>query len=404
MNILVVCQHYYPETFRINDICKDLVKRGHTVHVLTGIPNYPTGTVFKGYKNCWKNPSYHNGVTIYNTKIIPRGNSKIQLILNYFSFWNKGCKKAKKLAEKIKFDCVFVYQLSPVFMAFPGIKVSKKQNIPMYTYVLDLWPESLAEMTGIKSGPVYNLIKKLTKKVYENSDKILISSEAFKKSICDMNISEENVIFWPQYAEEFYFLKKETHDEKAKSEMPSGFNIIYTGNFGEAQNLETAISAAEITAKTHPDINWVFMGSGRNEKEIKDKAAALNLTNKNVFFIGRKPAEEVSKYIALSSAALLILKDMPLLNITLPAKVQSYFACGIPVIASCGGEGASVVEKACAGYACPPEDSKKLAETAIKLYNENVSELEKMGQNARIYFDGHYTKKILMDRLEEVIG
>ncbi|MBQ8164685.1 MAG: glycosyltransferase family 4 protein [Clostridia bacterium] len=404
MNILVVCQHFYPESFRINDICTELIKRGHKVSVLTGMPNYPAGVVFDGYEECYKTPRDYNGVTVYNTDICPRGNSKKQLILNYFSFWFKGCKKAKKLAKAEKFDCVFVYQLSPVFMAFPGITVSKKQKIPMYTYVLDLWPESLAEMTGIKSGPVFSYIKHLTKKVYKASEKILISSESFKNSITDAGIDSDKVMFWPQYAEDFYKPVKVPEEDSIKEEIPTGFNIIYTGNFGEAQKLETAIEAAALTKKEYPGMNWIFMGGGRDEANIRKKAEELGVLDKNVFFIGRKPAEEVCKYLSVCDAALLILKDMPLLNITLPAKIQSYFACGIPVIASCSGEGAEIVKKSGAGLSCPAENPKILAETAISMYNMKDSERNSMKENSLSYFEKNYRKEFLMDILEEVIG
>lgn len=403
MNILVVCQHFYPESFRINDICTELAKRGHKVSVLTGIPNYPTGKIFDGYEDCFKNPRTYNGVTVYNTDIIPRGNSKKQLILNYFSFWFKGCKEAKKLAKREKFDCVFVYQLSPVFMAFPGITVSKKQKIPMYTYVLDLWPESLSEMTGIKSGPVFSYINHLTKKVYKASKKILITSESFKDSIVKSGIPSDKVMFWPQYAEDFYKPVDITETDNIHNELPKGFNIIYTGNFGEAQKLETAIEAASVTEKDYPDINWIFMGGGRDEANIRNRAEKLGLINKNVFFIGRKPAEDVCKYLSVCDAALLILKDMPLLNITLPAKIQSYFACGIPVIASCSGEGAETVKKAQAGITCEAENPKKLAEIAISMYNSKDDDRNSMREKALSYFETNYKKEKLMDLLEEVI-
>lgn len=403
MNILVVCQHFYPETFRINDICTELVKRGHKVSVLTGIPNYPTGKVFAGYEDCYKEPRDYNGVTIYNTDIIPRGNSKKQLILNYFSFWFKGLKKAKKLAKSEKFDCVLVYQLSPIFMAFPGIKVSKKQKIPMYTYVLDLWPESLAEMTGIKNGPIFSYIKHLTKKVYKASEKILITSESFKDSIINTAIDPDKIMFWPQYAEDFYKPVTVPAEDKVQDDLPDGFKIIYTGNFGEAQKLETAIEAAAITAECCPDMRWIFMGGGRDEAHIRERAEELGLIDKTVFFLGRKPAEEVPKYLSLCDAALLILRDMPLLNITLPAKVQSYFACGIPVIASCNGEGAEIVKNSGAGLVSEAEEPKKLAEIAISMYNRSVDEKNSMKENALSYFESHYKKEKLMDILEEVI-
>ena len=145
------------------------------------------------------------------------------------------------------------------------------------------------------------------------------------------------------------------------------------------------------------------MGGGRKESDLKEKAEETNLLGKNIFFIERKPPEKVKEYLSLSDAALLILKDMKLLNITLPAKIQSYFAFGIPVIACCNGEGANIVKDADAGMVCPAEDSKRLAETAIKLYNSEDKDKNNMRDNAKKYFNEHYTKKFLIDKLEEVI-
>ena len=140
MNILVVSQYYYPEPFRVNEICEELVRRGNKVTVLTANPNYPDGEIYDGYQN--KNlKEVINGVTVYRCKCRPRYNGAINLALNYVDFVRQANKKIEKINEA--FDCIYAYQLSPVTSCLPAIKLKKRKNIPLFLYCLDVWPESL---------------------------------------------------------------------------------------------------------------------------------------------------------------------------------------------------------------------------------------------------------------------
>ena len=148
--ILVVSQYFYPENFRINDICKEWVKRGYKVTVLTGIPNYPKGKFYSGYNYKKNRKETWNGIDIIRIPIIPRGKTKFRLFLNYISFVYSGFWW--KIKTKLKADLVFIYEVSPMTQALPGIWYGKKHNVPVFLFVTDLWPENVSTITGIKVG------------------------------------------------------------------------------------------------------------------------------------------------------------------------------------------------------------------------------------------------------------
>jgi colanic acid biosynthesis glycosyl transferase WcaI len=399
LNILVVAQYYYPEQFRTNDICKQLAKDGHSVTVLTGIPNYPEGKYYSGYGVFRKRSEIHEGVKIIRTLIIPRGKTKFKLILNYLSFVFFGCLKAVKLAKE-DYDLVFVYETSPITMAIPAISVSKLKKIPLIMYVTDLWPESVQAVGAVNNKFILGQIGKIVDYIYRQCDKILVSSKSFMKAISQRGHSLNKIVFWPQYAEEL-FQKEPTNIIDVKKDIPSGFNIVFTGNIGEAQGLEVVIRAAEKLID-YPDIHWILIGDGRAKAALINKVKERNL-QKHIRFLERKPIELMPAYLALADAALITLKKDPIFSMTIPAKLQSYMACGVPVIASIEGEVASIVRTAGAGLVCDAGDSDGLAEIVLKLYRMSTTSRQKYGINGREFFLNNFSKKKLMRELYTIL-
>ena len=140
-HILIISQYFYPEQFRINDIATEWVNKGYKVTVLTGIPNYPEGKFHKGYGWFKKRKDVYNGVNIKRIPIISRGKSSIRLFLNYISFVVPGF--FWKIFTRLKADCVFIFEVSPMTQALPGVWYARKRKIPCYIYVQDLWPENV---------------------------------------------------------------------------------------------------------------------------------------------------------------------------------------------------------------------------------------------------------------------
>lgn len=388
--ILIVTQYFYPENFRINDLALELKNRGYEISVLTGLPNYPNGEYFDGYtknKNC---DEIWNDIPIYRCKLRPRNKGSINLVRNYLSFIHEANKKSKELKKK-EFDLIYVFEVSPITVALPAIKLKRKRNIPIVMNVQDLWPENIIAITGIKNKIFIKIIKILVKYIYQQCDLILAASESFVENIrtylCD---NKEKVKFWPQYS----IVEK----EKKQKELfdPENFNIVFTGNIGEAQGLDIVIEAAKELKDNR--IRWQLIGDGRNEEQLKQKVRSYGL-EEIVIFHGRKPEKEIPQYLACADAALLILKPDPVFEMTLPAKLQTYMACGIPIIGCVSGEGKKIIEKAEAGIISNEITKVGLIKVCNMFLEYDKNDYEILCRNSLTYSTMNFDKKNLIEQL-----
>lgn len=400
MKILFVSQYFYPETFRGNDIVFDFVKRGHEVTVLTAKPNYPNGRFYKGYNFFNKRTEYIQGAKIIRTSIIPRGNGNgIMLILNYISFIVCSFFTVH-FRIRTKYDVVFVQQLSPVTMALPGIWIKKKQKIPLCLWVLDLWPESVTAASNIKNRLIIEWLNKLVKNIYNNSDQILISSNLFRDSISQkINNSTKEIIHFPNWAEELF--TNPTAIDIESPTLPKGFNIMFAGNIGEAQDFESILNAAERTQIKAPHINWILVGNGRKVSWIRNEINNRNLTN--IHLLGHYPIEYMPELFKKADIMLVSLKDKPIFSLTVPAKIQAYMASEKIILGIFNGEGAEIIKQADCGYTASAGNYNELVNKAIQLSQLNENEKLKKEQNALAYYKNNFDKKKLFDKLEDIL-
>ena len=214
--ILILTNHFYPENFRVNDVAFELAAKDFEVTVLTGIPNYPQGRFYEGYGLFKKRKEILSGVKVIRVPLIPRGKGSLFLLsLNYLSYTFCLIIWSFFIALFQKFDSILVHHTSPVFVGIPAVMVKKIQKIKMYFWNLDLWPESVTETTGLKLSLIIKVLDKIVSFIYRNSDKILISSQAFKESITGRGIDEKRIIYFPNWAEDVY-LKKEFNEPDLK--------------------------------------------------------------------------------------------------------------------------------------------------------------------------------------------
>lgn len=400
MKLLFISQYFYPESFRGNDIVFDFVKRGHDVTVLTAKPNYPNGRFYKGYNFFNKRTESIQGAKVIRTSIIPRGNGNgIMLILNYISFVVSSFFTVH-FRIRTKYDLVFVQQLSPVTMALPGIWLKKKQKIPLCLWVLDLWPESVTAASNLKNGLIVRWLNQLVKTIYNNSDQILISSDFFRNSITEkVNMESKEIIHFPNWAEDLF--TSPTVIDIESSDLPLGFNIMFAGNIGEAQDFESILNAAEISQKEAPHINWILVGNGRKVSWIKEEISNRKLTN--IHLLGHYPIENMPGLFKKADVMLVSLKNEPIFSLTVPAKVQAYMASGKIILGMFNGEGAEIIKQADCGYAVPAGDYNKLVKKAILLSQLQESEKLKKEQNALEYYKNNFDKNKLFDKLEDVL-
>ena len=395
MNVLLVTQYFYPENFKSNDIAFELVKRGHNVTVLTGLPNYPEGKIYSGYSIFKKRKENINGATIIRALLISRGNgSGFRLFLNYFSWAFFASVKAFFLSFSYKFDAVIVHEPSPVTQGFPAIVVKWIQKIPIYFWVLDLWPESLVAAGGIKNKLVLGIFTRIVKVLYNNSDKILISSKGFKKSILEKGNYSDKLIYYPNWAEDII---SKGNTGYQIPELPVGFKIMFAGNIGESQDMEHFMLAA-LELKKYTDIKFILIGDGRFKTFVED-FIEVNDLKENIYLMGRFPVESMASFFEKADGLLVSLKDELIFNLTVPAKIQAYMSAAKPIVAMINGEGADLIKEAKCGFSAPAGDNKKLAQIILNLYNLNKEERVNMGLMGYKYYAEHFKMDNCINKL-----
>ncbi len=397
MKILIVSQYFWPEDFRINDLALRLKDQGHLVSVLTGLPNYPSGRIYKGFglNSCGK--SNFDGINVFRVPIFARRTGKAwQLLLNYlsFAFW---ASLFTPFLCRDNYDVIFVFEPSPVTVGLPAILLKWLKSSPIVFWVQDLWPETLVAVGVIKSRKILKIVDHLVRFIYSKCDLILVQSRVFTAYIKNQDVPADRIRYFPNSAEAFYKPVKIFPDDPEKQLMPVGFRLVFAGNIGDAQDFETILAAAE-KLKSYPDIKFVIIGDGRKFQWVKEQIVKRGLEGQ-VCLLGRYPAEQMPRFFSLADALLVTLKSNPVFALTIPSKIQSYLASAKPIIAALDGEGARVVNDADAGFTCPAGSSRQLADCVAAMYELSEEKRQSLGYNARKYFEENFEIGMLMDRL-----
>lgn len=387
MKILVISQHYWPESFPSTDLCEGLAARGHQVTVITDVPNYPMGYIFPEYKKGKNRRQEHNGVTVLRSFTVGRRSGTLFRLLNYYSFSLSSTRLARKLKEE--FDVVLAIQSSPIMMVKAGLAYAKKHKKKCLFYTMDLWPASLAAGGVGEGSPIYKYFGSVSKKLYRKADRILITSTMFRQYLMEQfGISDDVIGYLPQYAAAQF-------DQMPASPEKDTVDLMFAGNVGAAQSLHTVLEAAE-QLKDRSNLRWHIVGDGSELDNLKATAAEKTLTN--VIFHGRKPPEEMPEYYAMADAMLVTLTQDPFIGMTLPAKVQSYMAAGKPILAAANGEIPQVLAKAGCGFCAPAEDGTALA-AAVEQFLA-CPDKTALGQKAKAYYEANFTRNQFMETLE----
>jgi len=399
MRILIVTQYFWPENFRINDLALRLKERGHFVAVLTGLPNYPSGRIFPGYGPFRRLSETWNGIPIRRFPHFPRGNRRaLGMAANFLSFALFGSLLAP-FRVRGRYDAIFVYEPSPVTVGFPAVVLKKLRGTPIVFWVQDLWPESLISAGGIRSPWILKPVEAMVRWIYGGCDRILVTSRGFVPSVARHDVPLSRIYYYPQTAEGLFRPVEVSPDAPERSELPEGFRVLFAGNVGVSQSPRTILEAAERT-RSDSDLRWIVIGDGRESERLAAEARRRGL-EKTLLLLGRRPLAAMPAYFALADALLVTLKRDPVYALTVPAKLQSYLACGRPILAALDGEGARIVEEAKAGLAVPAEDPEALARAARELKERTREERAAMGRRARAYFEANFDPDRLLDQLLE---
>jgi colanic acid biosynthesis glycosyl transferase WcaI len=399
LHILIVSQYFWPEEFRINDLAAELVARGHKVTVLTGKPNYPKGRIFPDYAS---NPAAfdsYKGVEIVRVPLIPRRTGPLWLMLNYLSFVITGCTIGVWKLRKVDFDVIFSPQLSPITAMLPSVLLRNLRNRKFVMWVLDLWPDTLRALGVVKSPRILGWVGLLVRFIYHRTDKIFVQSQGLIPNVLKYTAKPVDVEFLPNWSEEMPNLTT----VKATRHVPTkanSFNIMFAGAIGESQDFPTVLNAAE-QLRNDTRLRWLIVGDGRVSDWVEKEVARRKIPN--FVMLGRHPVDAMPSFYKHADAMLVILRDDPIFEMTIPGKVQSYLAAGKPVIAVLNGEGANVIAASGAGISIAPGDADGLVAAIRSFMAMERPSLELLGERGKTYSNREFGRAMLIDRIENTL-
>lgn len=397
MRILFITQYFTPENFRGNELAFELAK-DNDVHVVCGTPNYPQGRFYESYGWFKRTRETINGVKVTRLPIIPRGKSSVMMVLNYFSYMMVSWVYILFHALFNKYDCVIVQQLSPVMISVPGILYKRLRKVPLYTWVLDLWPESLTAGAGITNKYILKFFSLFAAREYKWSDKILISSNRFRNHINEYGDYDDKIYYFPQWAEDVFHADI---SNASLPDIPEGFKIMFAGNIGETQDFESILQSA-LLCKDKTDIKWLIVGDGRKFQYVKDFVATHSL-QETVFLYGRYPVDIMPAFFKQADIMLVTLNKSLISTLTAPAKIQAYMCGGKPILAMLDGEGADLIKTADCGYVVPSGDYTGLADIVEVVSQLSCEQLKALGHNGYMFYKENFLKSVCMERFRNLI-
>ena len=398
MKVLVLTQYFWPETFRINEVVRSLRDAGAEVTVLTGKPNYPDGKVFEGYSAWGTGSEDYHGIPVFRVPISPRGRGSIMgFTLNYLSFVASASTLGPWLLRGRQFDVILVYGISPILQGIAAIVMKLFKRCPAVLWIQDLWPESLEATGFVRSRLALKAVGWGVRGIYRFSDLLLVQSPAFVDAVAALS-DRRKIACHPNPGELAFEAKDPAVPREPPFRFRPGFNVVFAGNLGTVQAVDTIVEAAE-RLNARDDIRFVLVGSGSRADWIRDEVRRRGLTN--VDLPGRFPPESMPAVLGAASVLLVTLARRDILGMTVPSKVQAYLAAGKPILAGLDGEGARVVSEAGAGVTVESENAPALADAVLRMAQMPDEELAEMGRRGHAYYHAHFAPDLLARHLIE---
>lgn len=379
MRILLVTQWFQPEPhFKGLDFAKALQAMGHEVEVLTGFPNYPGGKVYPGYRVRSVQREVIDGIHVTRGYLYPsHDRSAWGRITNYVSFAASTALLALTLRRP---NVAYVYT-PPMTAAAAAVVLRVLRGVPYVVDVQDLWPDTLAATGMVNNRRLLQLVGGWTDFVFRKAARIIVLSDGFRQRLADRGISTPVTVI-PNWAPPEIVRVAGALPARAPGDADQPFTVVFAGNMGKAQALETVLEAANLL--NGENIRFLLVGGGVETDRLRDKAQAMNLDNVE-FGASRRP-EAMGGVFAQADVLLVHLRDDPLFAITIPSKTQAYMAIGKPILMGVRGDAAAMLKQAAAGVVFDPEDPMALAEAIRAMKQATAAERRRMGEaGARFY-------------------
>lgn len=397
LRIGIVSQYFWPETFPINAMARRLADRGHSITVLTGLPNYPSGRIREGYGFTGPWRDQHHGIRIHRVPLVPRGQgSRLQLAANYASFAAASFVGAPTLLRG-GFDVLLALQASPLLGVVGALSHRAVHGTPLVLWIQDLWPESLA-IAGVKSRLVWRAMDQLMQMTYRRADLVFMQSKAFVPHAERYGVARERLVYIPNWADPVSEPMAAGGVAANGENLPAGFRVVIAGNIGEAQDVATLIAAARLL-KGHPEIRICVLGDGRARPALQ-AAIEADMLHPTLQWLGTRPLAQMPYYFAAADALLLMLRRDRTMAKTIPSRLQAYLAGGRPIIAALDGEAQRIVVEAKAGLGVPAESPEELKNAIVRLYETSAAERNAMARAAADCARTEFDATLITDRAE----
>ncbi len=394
--ILIVTEYFYPEEFKINEVALEWKNQGYDVDVLTQNPTYPHGKIFEKHHNSWYSKEIWHGMTIHRVKAVTGYKTSLfKKLLKYFTFMLFGSLVSLKIGKK--YDYIFGFDVGALTGMAPAVVLRQFYGKPVTLWVQDIWPDSVYAYGFKKSKLLEFFLDGFVKYVYKNSSNFAISAKGFEQKILPYLSEQKKIVYAPNWAD---YLNKNL--EKFRFSDDAKVHFTFAGNIGAVQNLENIIEAfGRLDEKYFDKVQLNIIGDGSFLEKLKSVVEENNL--KNIVFWGKKPREEIYKYLEGSDFLIVSLVDKEIFSLTVPAKTQTYVAARKPIIAIINGEASNIITENNLGLVvCPNniDEIKSIFETAIA---KNEDERGVYTQNCEFFTDKVFNKDLVIDNLLELL-
>jgi len=400
MRILIIKQLWNPEpTAKSMDFAKELVNRGHSVQVLTGFPNYPTGKIYDGYKQSLFLREDLEGIEVIRVPVYPsHSSSAIKRILNYFSFAITASILGPFLCRKANIS--FAYQ-GAMTVSIPAIVMKLTRRIPYIYDVNDLWPETLVTSGMIRRSWIINALHLWDWLNVKLAAHVTVATNGFLNRYLDKGLSKDKFTIVSNWSRDEFASEQLDDDTRLRIFPVNTFNILYAGNLGVVQSLKTVIDGVlEARQMSSKEIQLVLIGDGAEKKELKLYVRSNNFSF--VQFIDRVSSGVITKYLNSADCLVVHLKKDPIFERTIPSKILSYMRTGKPVLLGLSGEASELIHNANAGLSFEPEESSDLAEKILKLIKEIETKVDPCYNGGPSYYNTYLSMEASVDKLEQL--
>ena len=359
-----------------------LVDAGFEVEVATGFPNYPTGKLAPGYRLRPHASETMEGIQVHRLFLVPsHDTSGLGRAVNYISFFLSALVFC--VLRGRRFDVIYVYH-PPITVGLAAAISGLTTRTPFILDVQDLWPESVVASGFDGTHRLGGILARICEFVYRRSSMVVSQSRAMRGALFDRGLAPDKVVTIFNWADEETARARGEYDVSVLG-FEGHFNIVYGGNLGRLQDLETVIRAALLASRDVPNIKLTLVGDGVDRQRLSDLVEALDTPH--VQLIGAVPQTQIGDIFAAADVLLLHLLDDPAFAVTIPSKAQFYMAMGRPILAGVRGEAADIVVGCGAGVAVVPQDVAAMAAGMVQMAGLSSVERARMGERARAAYE-----------------